>query len=393
MKLSAAILNSLPEGTHNDHITPGLSLRVGKKRRTWYLRYVGPGGKQETDRLGHYIPNAPAESQSMGLAAARERAKEILGRVEAGVPVSPTPVQHPKQSGETLEQLVDGYERYRQKKGENIKSLPLAMRTIRAGLKDHLPLPARSFTKADLISVRDRIAERAPHQSSAFLRYLGPVFRWAEMEDRIERNFVPAVLKIAPVTKRERILTHAEIRRIWEAAGNMEGVRRNAAKNFGRMIRFLLLTAQRRDEAASLKHGHIIDGRWKQTVNKSDRLHVIKLSAMALAEVGTGEAGEYVFAGVHGKMSGFSRLKADLDAASGVKDWVIHDLRRTATSELQELGIDHMVVEAILNHSIPGVAGVYMRAGLEQAKAEALEKWAARLEKIIKIKATVGNNR
>ena len=52
---------------------------------------------------------------------------------------------------------------------------------------------------------------------------------------------------------------------------------------FGRMVRFLLVTAQRRDEAASLRHGDILGGVWRQTDNKSGRPHTIPLPDLALA--------------------------------------------------------------------------------------------------------------
>ena len=123
------------------------------------------------------------------------------------------------------------------------------------------------------------------------------------------------------------------------------------------MVRFLLLTAQRRDEAASLRYGHILDGVWRQSENKSSRPHSLKLPPLALALVGQGEARDYVFAGRVGKISGFSKLKAALDEASGVTDWRLHDLRRTAASKMQELGIRNHVVQAVFNHAVPGVGG------------------------------------
>ena len=69
------------------------------------------------------------------------------------------------------------------------------------------------------------------------------------------------------------------------------------AKNYGRMVRFLLLTAQRRDEAASLRHGHILDGVWRQTENKASRPHSLPLPPLALTLVGQGDARDFVFAG------------------------------------------------------------------------------------------------
>ena len=76
------------------------------------------------------------------------------------------------------------------------------------------------------------------------------------------------------------------------------------------MVRFLLLTAQRRDEAASLRYGHILDGVWRQAENKSIRPHSLTLPPLALTLVGHGEARDYVFAGRVGKMSASRKLKA-----------------------------------------------------------------------------------
>ena len=76
-------------------------------------------------------------------------------------------------------------------------------------------------------------------------------------------------------------------------------------------------------------------------------------------------------------------MKAELDKASGVTDWRLHDLRRTAAIVMQDLKIRNEVVQAVLNHAVPGVGGIYLRAELEREKAEALAAWAAELAKIV----------
>ena len=76
-------------------------------------------------------------------------------------------------------------------------------------------------------------------------------------------------------------------------------------------------------------------------------------------------------------------MKRKLDEASGVTDWRLHDLRRTAASNMQELKIRNEVVQAVLNHSLPGVGGIYLRAELEREKADALAMWAVALTKIV----------
>jgi hypothetical protein len=49
-------------------------------------------------------------------------------------------------------------------------------------------------------------------------------------------------------------------------------------------------------------------------------------------------------------LSGYSHVKTPLDAKSGVKDWVFHDLRRTCRTGMTRLGISTEHAEAALNH-------------------------------------------
>lgn len=403
-KLSAASLDSLPEGTHKDHIIPGLSLRVGKKRRTWVLRYVGQGGKQETDTIGHYVARAPEGSPSIGLAAARKKARAILDRVEAGVPVSVEPVVHPKNTM-TLGRLFDEYEKMKRAKGgKGVKSLEEAMRTVRRCCSDYLDLPAKAFSKADLKAARDKAAKGvrkrkgkigSPQMSDRFMSYLSPILNWAAKEDHIEMNLVAVTHKVGPgLVKRKRVLTEDEIRAIWAATFKLDG---KEALAYGRLVRFLLVVAQRKMEAALLKHGDIIDGRWKQGEedNKSAREHMLRLPQLALDQLGTGKADELCFPGrLDGRpLGGFAKFKAELDELSGVRNWVHHDLRRTATTSMQnmtdadEMPLIHRdVISAIMNHSIEGADGHYLHGTMNKAKSRALDLWAGQLERILKTK-------
>lgn len=393
-KLTAAALASLPIGDHLDHIIPGLVFRVGARRRSWMLRYRA-GGKQNKPVIG-YFPET-------GLKEAREAAKAILERLEAGVPVVEQKPVHPKDAM-TLGTLVGKYEKMKRAKGgRGTKSLDEAMRTVRRLLADYLDLPARQFTKADLKKARDKMAKGVRksgtlQMSDRAMTYLSAVLNWAAKEDHIETNLVSVTHKVGPGTvKRKRVLTNDEIRAIWTACPKMSGV---AGKSYGRMIRFLLVTAQRLDEAALLKHGSIIDGRWKQTEddNKSSREHLLKLPPLALDQLSTGTADELCFASRNGKrLSGISNFKRELDRLSGVSGWRTHDLRRTATTSMQNMvDADEMpligqdVISAIMNHAIKGADGHYLHGTMNRAKSRALELWADELKKILKI---VGNIR
>jgi integrase len=372
-KLTALSIPTLAPGEWYDTVVPGLILRVGIKRRTWSFRYHA-GGSYPREPLGHF--------PRMGLADAREAGRKLNSRAEKGVPIEVSVPRPRGSSSLTVGALLDRYEVLRTKEGQRTRSLPEAMRSLRRNLKPWLSLPADQFSKADLRAARDAMVQ-ADNVIAAnrLLGYLGPVLRWAAQEDLIPTNFVPDIRR-APEQKRSRVLTKKEIAAIWKACDDLGS--REAAKNFGRLVKFLLVTAQRRDEAASLRLGHILDGTWRQATNKSDRPQNLTLPPLAKSLVGEGGAQAYVFAGRSGKLSGFSKLKAELDKASGVADWRLHDLRRTASTNMQELDIRNEVVQAILNHAVPGVGGVYLRSELEKQKTEALATWAIALERIVK---------
>ena len=256
------------------------------------------------------------------------------------------------------------------------------MASLRRNLKPWLSQPAAQFSKADLRAARDGADKNSGMiAANRFLAYLGPLMKWAAQEDLIPTNFVGDIRR-APESKRTRKLTDVEIVAIWRACDAIGT--REAAKNYGRLVRFLLVCAQRRDEAASLRHGDILDGTWRQADNKSSRPHSLKLPPLALTLVGQGTANEFVFAGRSGKISGYSKLKEALDEASGVTGWVLHDLRRSAASRMQGLGVPNHCIGAVLNHSLPGVAGVYLQSEMEGQKAEALQVWATALAKIVR---------
>src|SRR5262249_5114698 len=66
--------------------------------------------------------------------------------------------------------------------------------------------------------------------------------------------------------------------------------------------------------------------------------------------------------------------------------WRIHDLRRTAATGMERLGIRLQVVETLLGHiagSRAGVVGIYQRHAYEEEKRAAIEKWSDRVANIV----------
>ena len=105
-------------------------------------------------------------------------------------------------------------------------------------------------------------------------------------------------------------------------------------------------------------------------------------------------ATDLVFPGRRGPFNGFSKAKAALDEASGVKDWRLHDLRRTMATGLQKLGVRLEVTEAVLNHvsgSRAGIVGVYQRHDWADEKRAALNAWGAHVAAIVEGRAPQAN--
>ena len=89
-------------------------------------------------------------------------------------------------------------------------------------------------------------------------------------------------------------------------------------------------------------------------------------------------------------ISGFSRSKRSIDVRVGrkssdaedgaVQAWALHDLRRTAATEMGRLGTPEFIIAKVLNHAPKGITGqVYNRYEYLKEKRDALEQWGEAL--------------
>ena len=60
----------------------------------------------------------------------------------------------------------------------------------------------------------------------------------------------------------------------------------------------------------------------------------------------------------------------------GVRRFTPHDLRSTARSHLTELGVNLIVAERCLNHSLGGLVGIYDQHDYMTERRSALELWS-----------------
>ena len=179
---------------------------------------------------------------------------------------------------------------------------------------------------------------------------------------------------------RSRILNDNELRAVWKAAEATVGP-------WGPFIKFLLLTGARRCEASNVTWDELESGVWLlpavRNKNKQDLARPLSGAARKLVK-GLPQIGRHVFT-FNGRkpLGGFVLPKARLDAASGVKGWTLHDLRRTARSLLSRAGIAPDVAEMCLGHVLTGVRGTYDRHEYLEEKKHAFEALAAQIARIV----------
>ena len=245
-------------------------------------------------------------------------------------------------------------------------------------------VPAASITRADVAGQLSRIAnENGRYASNRARAALSALFAWAIAEGLVETNPVIGTRKATEEKTRDRVLTDDELALIWT---------QTSQGDFGAIIRLLILTGQRREEVAAMTWPEINfqTNFWMIEANrtKNGRANQIFLSEAAsniLINRLRSIDRDLVF-GSRGPFSGWSKAKKALDAriaalngGNGLKEWRVHDIRRTVATRMAELGVLPHVVEAVLNHMSghqSGVAGVYNHASYLPEKMAAARLWA-----------------
>lgn len=214
--------------------------------------------------------------------------------------------------------------------------------------------------KGDIIHLLD--SQGGPVAKRTLYEALGPFYKWLLYKDVITTNPMSSILPPRLAESRDRILSVSEVRELWR--------RTEAEPYWGPFFRLLLLTGQRRSEVAGMqwKELDLVAKVWTipKERTKNGRAHKVPLSPQAMMIINSRPP----FIGQN--PSGFSKAKARVGG-----EWRIHDLRRTVATGLEELGVDPVVIEAVLNHSKKGVRAVYHRFQYEIKKREALDKWGA----------------
>lgn len=345
--LTDLAVQSLPPGTYHDTKTPAFGIRVGKTRKTWF--YTHPKTRRR-EPIGHY----PAIS----LSEARKQALRAIA--------TPT-LSKPQMSFEEARNAFLALPRWR----------PQSKRVITSSL-NHFQWKRNldKITHEDVAQALESI--KGVSARAHALKDIRTFFNWL-VPRYLERS--PAEgLKMATQPSRDRVLSHDELKAIWNAC---EGT-------FGTIVKLLLLTGCRKMEIGTLQWHQITDTTITipASVAKNGREHVVPLGELA-KNILPPKTNGYLFRSAKDNSqmyNGYTFHLKELQKLSETSNWTLHDLRRTYATIHAELGTPIHVIEKMLNHvsgSLAGVAGIYNRYSYATEMREAVDKYEAFLSKLV----------
>jgi integrase len=368
----------------------GLRLRGGRPRTEarWIVQYkLGAKHRRVTfGKLGELDP-----------AKARDKARDLLSVVRLGGDPAGTKLEARARADETFGMIVERFlirQEGRLRPASYAATKRYLQRTCRPLHGVALANVSRSTIAARLTAIA---SSNGPVSADRCRAALGAFFTWAMREGLCDANPTIATNTHSEAKARDRVLTDAELAEIWRAL---------PASDYGRIVKLLILTGQRREEIAALRWEEIDLA--KQLISlpgertKNHRPHEVPLSDSAHEVIGhcpRRDGRDLVFGDGEGPYSGWSKTKVALDKAiiaarskrlgkkaPALVPWRLHDVRRTVATRMADLGVQPHIVEAILNHvsgARAGVAGTYNRSVYANEKRQALDLWAAHVRSIV----------
>jgi integrase len=355
---------------------------------------VFPSGKKSF--VVRYRFNGVKRKLTLGgisLAAARKKAADALFEVHEGRdPIEADKTRKAKTADAATNTVKSICEDYLKREGVKLRTHDNRKAAFERLVYPVIGrVPIYSLKRSQIVKLMDQIEDHnGSRMADLTLSYLGKVFNWhASRSDDFRSPLVKGMTRHKS-TKLDKILSDKEngdpeLKAVWKAATEGQGP-------FPALVKFLLLTAARRTEAAAMTWDEISpSGDWTLLAarNKTNVDLIRPLSTAALAVVDAQrreDGGPYVFSTDDGEtpISGFSKFKEKFDeACCGVSGWTLHDLRRTAKTLMRRAGVSPADSEQCLGHVIKGVEGVYDKHDYYDEKKRAYDALATLIERIV----------
>jgi integrase len=366
----AALITDKPDHVVWDDELPGFGVRLRGATKRWLIQYRA-GLQQRRESLG--------DVRKVSLEDARRIARQRFAQIELGADPAADREAARAAAAKVALTLAAVSDRYLEAKRGVVRA-----RTYRESVRyfavHWAPLrdrPIAGITRADIAAQLQVI--RGAHGRVAASRaraYMAAMYSWSMGEALIDANPVIGTNDPADGIKpRARVLSNAELKLVWNAAGDGD---------FGRIVKLLILCGARRQEIGSAEWRHIDFDSGILTIpaERAKNHHVLELPLPPAAlEIlrSTPRRGEYIFGS---KGTGFTSWSISIKALyrrlaeQSIAPWTLHDLRRSFRTGLGRLGVPPHVAELLINHVKGGVEATYDRYSYTGEKARALALWA-----------------
>jgi integrase len=375
----------------------GLRLAINSRTASWTYAYrkrgFDFGGKRfpmRTLKLGDVVTMTPTE--------ARFEAEQVKALVRDG---GDPAVERRKAQRDQLNASdadrpltwwLDVY--VRSELGDDTRHKQYEASHIRLGLaememSDQPPASIAEDNIKDLLQLhRDRPAT-ARHRFGAMSRFLD----FLQDQKVIQSNPAQSVSKKRrpkPPAPRSTFYDADVLNRLWNPEKSLKDV-------YLRYLRFLITTPLRAKEAAELIAGQVSTSRMEISLSAADTKNseafVMPLSELAKQQllIGTQTDDQRVFqlsSKAEKPMNSWSHFNASVRKATGVKNFNLHDLRRTfstLTAEHSEFG--EGLIDGLLNHkqsaTRSGVIRHYQMAKYVERRREVMDWWGEFLKKVL----------
>jgi integrase len=372
-----------------DRDLSGFGIRIGKHGTVSFFacrRQHGGDGKPIRIPCGSY--------PLVTLPDARGKAREVLRDLQAGI--DPRERAKTKAKAVTFGALAEEFIRRHASRKKSARNIELLVR------KHLLPAwgdkPAGGVSRTDVVDLLDAIVDRGhPAAAHQVFGYGKRLFNWAIQRGALEASPFDRLKRgdlLGEKGSRNRLLTAPELRLIWCATADMD-------YPAGPFIRLLLLCGTRRGELAGAKWSEfdfdaarwiIPGGPFGRMKNGDDFLVALPAPAVDIFNTMPRFVGsDFVFSARGTQpINDFASLKRRLDArvaelngGEPIPGWTWHDTRRCVRTNMSALRIEPHVAERCLAHRQPTLVRTYDLYDHEDAKREALERWATRLASIV----------
>ncbi|HBQ2540144.1 TPA: site-specific integrase [Klebsiella pneumoniae] len=360
----------------------GLSVKASRQGQlSWVFSYRlgGRGSKLERMTLGRY-PDMP-------LKLAREKREQCRQWLAGGldpkteIELSTEETLKPVTVKDALEYWLVNYAR-RKRSDEEL---------VRAQLRKHIyprlgRYPIARCETRHWVACFDEINQTKPMTAGRMFQISKQALRFCKVR-RYAASDALVFLTIQdvgqPSGQRDRVLSDSELADVWRCTDSND-----QQPYYSRLLKMLVLFGARTMEVRLSRWSEWDFTSWIWTVPKEHsktREKIVRSIPEAIRpwlEELKRETGKT------GLLLGEERTRqaVSLKGRRLFKDfhhnepWTLHDLRRTFSTGLNNMGIAPHIVELLLGHALPGVMAIYNRSLYLPEKLDALNKWYDRLD-------------